>query len=285
MPPAKNATASADDTAKGAKNVTKNANAKSNAKGVKNVAKNANANAAKKRNATSPANAAAPAASKNAVLGAFTPPPPPRNAAKNGNANAAAAARQRKANAAARAQMTPSQKAADPVFQCKMKVRNDILHGECVKNKNCDAVTKCGKQKVGDKEYDTVGSADWPLGNPDKWPDVKERFLGPNASPERKRAFRETNQCIRRVLYENYGEKYDACNKLGESPQKPAQTKANANTGAAKPSPTAAAAAAGKANAKQGAQAGGSGSGSGSSSAKRRPVRRAKAGTRRIRRA
>lgn len=143
---------------------------------------------------------------------------------------------------------TPSQRAADPVFQCKTRIRNRELHDVCAKNKDCDLRKKCGRQRIGDQEIETLGSKDWELGDPSKWEEVREKWKGEGSTPERKKAFRETNECIRRVLHENHAAEYQKCNELGEprsnasrSPnaaKPPNNGAANAKTSNAAPKPT-----------------------------------------------
>jgi hypothetical protein len=117
--------------------------------------------------------------------------------------------------------MTPSQRANDPVFKCKQDIRNRELHEKCRDDKNCKFVKECGKQVVKDKDgvshtIDTLGSEKWPLGDASKWEEIKQNYTG-DQNPEKIRAFRETNQCIRRILLndETLNKEYENCNNKG----------------------------------------------------------------------
>lgn len=115
----------------------------------------------------------------------------------------------------------PEEVAADiKTFECKNKIREDVLHKKCIDPNNkevCSVVKDCG---VIDG-IKTLGSENWKLGNPGDWESIKGHYYSDKLTqPAHKQAFRKTLGCVAGSLYRNYPE-YGECNKFIEPFRKP----------------------------------------------------------------
>jgi hypothetical protein len=123
----------------------------------------------------------------------ITPAPQPPAASKNANGPP----KQMKPK------MTHSEREKDPVFRCRLDIRNKELHDVCAKNNNCDLVKTCNMDPV-----------KWKLGQPDKWKEVKASFARADNPEKTDKAFFDTNDCIRGFLKEKFQKEFDECDKL-----------------------------------------------------------------------